>query len=68
MVLDKQFLKGKTRANYELLMPAGDIEKRKYAIHLFWTPHILRWLQVPFEFEDFMPDSAKKAGKKPILV
>jgi len=29
---EENFLKGKTRADYELLMPAGDMEKAKYAI------------------------------------
>lgn len=32
MVRDKDFLKGKTRKDYELLMPAGSFEKAKYAI------------------------------------
>lgn len=32
MVLDKEFLKKVNRKNFELLMPAGDIEKAKYAI------------------------------------
>ncbi len=32
MALSKEFLKGKSRKDFELLMPAGDIEKAKYAI------------------------------------
>lgn len=32
MVLDKKFLKNKTKADFELLMPAGSVEKAKYAI------------------------------------
>ena len=32
VVLDKKFLKGKTRSDFELLMPAGSLEKAKYAI------------------------------------
>lgn len=32
MVLDKEFLKGKTRKDFELLLPAGSFEKAKYAI------------------------------------
>ncbi|MCA9497059.1 MAG: U32 family peptidase [Nanoarchaeota archaeon] len=30
--IDKSFLRGKTRKDYELLMPAGSVEKAKYAI------------------------------------
>lgn len=30
--IKEDFLKGKTRADFELLMPAGDMEKAKYAI------------------------------------
>ena len=32
MVLNKEFLKGKTSSDFELLMPAGSLEKAKYAI------------------------------------
>ncbi len=32
MVLDKEFLKNINKENFELLMPAGDMEKAKYAI------------------------------------
>jgi putative protease len=32
MTLSKAFLKGKSRKNFELLMPAGSVEKAKYAI------------------------------------
>ncbi len=62
--ISKSFLKNKTRKDYELLMPAGSLEKAKYAIHLFFEARIYRWLSAPVIIASPSPNSPKKAGKK----